>query len=484
MAGAPPAPYSIPRRPPQKPRIISLRLVDRFLRFGDFAIPLVVGILVSWVLMGEQKIIQNVVICFATSVLFAQLLARRAVYMTQAHVFSIRLVMQLLQTLVFTFVVVTAIAFLLDVPGYTRQWILWWFAASEACIFVYRLMVTISLRIAMVHGRLQRRIAVYGGEEKGASIITHLLSTEDQHYTITGFYDDRANRVPDEIDGIPRLGGVDELIAAAEAGEIDEVVLALPLSPLDRLTGILNRLAGSSVTVHFAPDPVLWQFFDRPFDHIGGAPMLRALASPIQGWAAIAKFVEDRLIALVLIIMLLPVFAVISLAIWVETGKPILFRQPRRGWNGSLFTIYKFRTMKVDNEDLAGATQATRNDPRVTRVGRILRRTSLDELPQLLNVLNGDMSLVGPRPHALGTTTEGKPFEEAVQHYMVRYRVKPGITGWAQINGWRGETDTSQKLLGRVRYDIEYIENWSFWLDLYILMITPLALIVRSKNAY
>ncbi len=175
--------------------------------------------------------------------------------------------------------------------------------------------------------------------------------------------------------------------------------------------------------------------------------------------------------------------ATISLLIRLECGGPVLFRQPRRGWNGSCS-----RSQVPHDARRAGGPRrcaaGDRDDPRVTRVGRILRRTSLDELPQLLNVLNGDMSLVGPRPHALGTQTEGKPFEEAVQHYMVRYRVKPGITGWAQINGWRGETDTSQKLLGRVRYDIEYIENWSFWLDLYILAITPLSLLVRSKNAY
>ena len=247
---------------------------------------------------------------------------------------------------------------------------------------------------------------------------------------------------------------------------------------------LLNKLASYDVTVFYAPDPVLWQFFDRPFETIGGAPMLRALASPIDGWGAVAKFVEDRVIAALLVVLVSPILAAAAAAIWLETGGPIIFRQPRRGWNNGIFSIYKFRTMRTDMADLEGATQATRHDPRVTRVGRVLRRTSIDELPQLLNVLKGDMSLVGPRPHALGTKAGGKPFEEAVANYMRRYRVKPGITGWAQVNGWRGETDTDQKLNGRVRFDIEYIENWSFWLDIYILVITPFSLLFRSRNAY
>ncbi len=281
-AGAPQPPFARPHRR----RIVSLPMVDRCLRVGDFLVPFVTGIAVSWSVMGDNQLVQHVIVCFATSVLFAQLLARRAVYVTQVHVFSIRLMMQLLQTLVFTFVVVTAVAFLIDVPGYTRDWILLWFAAAEGCMLAYRLSVTIALQMAAKRGHLQRRLAVYGGEAKGESIITHLLSTEDEHYNVVGFYDDRATRVPDEISGVRRLGGVDDLIAAAEAGEIDEIILALQLSPLDRVTGILNRLARYSGHVHFAPDPVLWQFFDRPFDHIGGAPMLRALATPVQGWAA------------------------------------------------------------------------------------------------------------------------------------------------------------------------------------------------------
>lgn len=212
--------------------------------------------------------------------------------------------------------------------------------------------------------------------------------------------------------------------------------------------------------------------------------MLRALEAPMEGWRGVAKFVQDRLLASILVVLCAPLFALIAIAIRLDSPGPVFFRQARRGLNNSVFSIFKFRTMYFNAPDAAGVGQATRNDARITRVGRFLRRTSLDELPQLLNVLQGDMSLVGPRPHPPGTKAEGILFEQAVANYMERYRVKPGITGWAQVNGWRGETETTRKLLVRVRYDIDYIEKWSVWFDLYILGITPLALIFRSQNAY
>ena len=188
-----------------------------------------------------------------------------------------------------------------------------------------------------------------------------------------------------------------------------------------------------------------------------------------------------------------PLVPVIVLAIVAETRGGVIVKLERVS-EGNVIRVYKFRSMVVDaekrNHEVVQETRdgkivhKFKNDPRVTRVGRFLRRTSIDELPQLFNVLFGDMSLVGPRPHALGTKAEGKRFDEAVENYMRRYRVKPGLTGWAQVNGWRGETDTNVKLMERVRYDIEYIENWNFWLDLYILAITPVSLVVRSRNAY
>ncbi|MEO1104080.1 MAG: undecaprenyl-phosphate glucose phosphotransferase, partial [Pseudomonadota bacterium] len=380
-------------------------------------------------------------------------------------------------------VTAAAIGFDLEIEA-PRQVLITWFLATFIGLFLMRAVAMVVVRMAMRRGHLRRRVAIYGGGPQGEALIAHLEEARDANYAVVGFYDERFDRVPNVIEGYHRRGGLTALEKAVEKGFVDEVIVALPLSAVERLNEIMSRMSRYSVTVLFAPDLAMWRFFDRPFEMVGGAPMLRALEAPIEGWAGVAKSFEDRVIGALLLVLAAPLLAAVALAIKLDSKGPIFFRQERRGWNGGTFSIYKFRSMCTDMADFAGATQTTKDDPRVTRVGRFLRRTSIDELPQLFNVLEGDMSLVGPRPHALGTRSEGKLFDEAVADYMRRYRVKPGITGWAQVNGWRGETDTHQKLLARVRYDVEYIENWTFWFDIYILAITPLSLILRSDNAY
>src|SRR5262249_13558848 len=216
----------------------------------------------------------------------------------------------------------------------------------------------------------------------------------------------------------------------------------------------------------------------RGFEAVAGIPMLAVHERPIVGWSLLLKEIEDRLFAAVLLLVLLPVFALIALAIKLDSQGPVFFRQKRYGFNNNPITIFKFRQMVASPEE-AGVPQARRNDPRVTRVGAFLRRTSLDELPQLINVLNGEMSLVGPRPHAVA---HNEQYAKVIDDYLSRHRVKPGITGWAQVNGLRGETDTPEKMRLRVQHDLFYIDNWSFWFDLKILALTPFAAI--NRNAY
>lgn len=473
-------------RPPARPEVLSLKSIDRALGFGDLASFIISGLVASRIMIGgAEGAATYAVVVLLAALVFSRMLHQGGVYRTSAHVVNLRLVRRLIPAILFTFVVITAVTFALR-PGddYSREWLLVWLLASGLAIFSYRLVLAALVQRAIRRGHLRRRVAIYGGEAQGVALIEHLQASQDEHYAVIGYYDERNRRVPDRIGRVERRGGLAELQADVEQGAIDDVIVALPLAAVDRMTEIMSRLSRYSVTVLFAPDLAMWRFFDRPFETVGGAPMLRALDSPITGWAGAAKFVEDKLLALVLVVLVSPLLLAAAVAIRLDSAGPVFFRQPRRGWNGGVFTIYKFRTMRIDLADYDGARQTTRDDPRITRVGRLLRRTSIDELPQLLNVLTGDMSLVGPRPHALGTRSEGKPFDEAVADYMRRYRVKPGITGWAQVNGWRGETDTNRKLLLRVRYDIEYIENWTFWFDLYIIAITPLSLIVRSHNAY
>jgi exopolysaccharide biosynthesis polyprenyl glycosylphosphotransferase len=212
--------------------------------------------------------------------------------------------------------------------------------------------------------------------------------------------------------------------------------------------------------------------------------MLHVFDRPISGWSWFIKMAEDYLVAIFVLVILSPLLFLIALAIKLDSRGPILFRQHRQGFNNAPIEIWKFRTMRTDSANPEGAViQATHHDPRVTRVGRFLRRLSLDELPQLVNVLRGEMSIVGPRPHAPGTRARGQLFEEAVERYAARHRVKPGITGWAQINGWRGETDTLEKIQKRVEHDLYYIDNWSIWLDLLIIVQT-IAILFRDDRAY
>jgi exopolysaccharide biosynthesis polyprenyl glycosylphosphotransferase len=211
--------------------------------------------------------------------------------------------------------------------------------------------------------------------------------------------------------------------------------------------------------------------------------MLDIAERPLKHWNALAKLIEDKVLGLLLLILFAPAMAVIALLIKLDSRGPVLFVQERFGFNNNAIRVLKFRTMYTERADLSGAQRTVRNDPRVTRVGRLLRALSLDELPQLINVVRGDMSLVGPRPHAIVMRAGGRLYDEAVATYLSRHRVKPGITGWAQINGLRGEVDTLEKARARVEHDLYYIEHWSIWLDLKILLTTAPQLLAQ-RNAY
>ena len=216
---------------------------------------------------------------------------------------------------------------------------------------------------------------------------------------------------------------------------------------------------------------------------VGGQSLLDVHGLPIMGSMAVVKRAQDLLLASLLLLVLSPVLLAVAVTVKLDSRGPVLFKQPRRGFNGRVFHIYKFRSMHAHLADVACARQTSRGDPRLTRVGAFLRRHSIDELPQLLNVLRGEMSIIGPRPHALSTRTEGLLLEDAVDSYVARYRVKPGITGWAQVNGWRGELDTREKLERRVEFDLDYAERWSLLMDLRILWRT-LRCVLRDHRAY
>jgi Undecaprenyl-phosphate glucose phosphotransferase len=265
--------------------------------------------------------------------------------------------------------------------------------------------------------------------------------------------------------------------------QVEEVVIAMPWTAAARIQRLLMLLTETAVRVSLATGPTTSDLPMQRVAIVGGVPLVQLSDRPIAGFARVIKRLEDAILAPLILLLAVPLLIIIAVAVKLDSPGPVLFCQTRTGFNGRPFTALKFRTMYVAATDVAGERQAARNDPRVTRVGAWLRKMSFDELPQLVNVLRGEMSLVGPRPHAPGTTVEGRLFQNAVSRYAARHRVKPGITGWAQVNGWRGETDLTVKLEERLRHDLHYIDHWTLWLDISILTRT-LLVPFRHRNAY
>ena len=332
------------------------------------------------------------------------------------------------------------------------------------------------------NGRLVQRIAVVGVNEFSATFLERVAAQPDT-YLVTGVYDDRQSRIPAHLQHIGVRGGVDALVLASREERIDTIVIALSLSAVDRINDILAQLSSLVVDVFLTTDIAGLRYEGAQFTAIGSNPVVSVGERPLKDWQAVKKVVFDRAVGGVLLLLAAVPLLVVAALIKLDSPGPVLFRQPRVGFDNRMFSIFKFRTMHASMTDLLADRQTTRDDPRVTRVGRWLRRLSIDELPQLLNVVQGSMSLVGPRPHAPNTKAADKLFADVVSQYAVRHRVKPGITGWAQVNGWRGETKTEDQVRSRVRFDLDYIQNWSLALDLKILVLT-LFREVHSSTAF
>jgi len=297
-------------------------------------------------------------------------------------------------------------------------------------------------------------------------------------------FDDRnADRSSDVVAGHPKLGNVDDLVAYARHARLDLIVFTIPITGEARILQMLAKLWVLPIDIRLSAHAAKLRLRPRSYSYLGSVPVLDVFDRPIADWDVVVKALFDRCVGLMMLLALSPLMLVIALAVRLTSRGPVLFRQKRHGFNNELIEVYKFRSMYVDQCDAGAAKMVTRGDPRVTPVGRFIRKTSLDELPQLFNVLKGDLSLVGPRPHALQAKAANTLYDQVVDGYFARHKVKPGITGWAQVNGWRGETDTSEKLQRRVEHDLYYIENWSVLLDLQILLTTPFALF-KTENAY
>lgn len=363
---------------------------------------------------------------------------------------------------------------------FSRGWALVWFASGGGALLLARAGSTLWVRRLKNQGTFNQRVAIFGAAAQGERFAKYVQSNPRLTITLVGFFDDRNDdRVLKAPAGLPVLGNLTTLIGMIREGLIDQVVVALPWSAEARLQQVVSRLALTPVRIRLAPDMASFIFAKRPMVLLGDLSVMTLFERPISGMDALLKRAEDLVLASIMLIVLSPVMIVAALAIRLDSPGPILFRQPREGFNNRPFQVLKFRSMYHNLGQVEKIDQAGREDPRVTRVGRLIRRTSIDELPQLFNVLLGNMSLVGPRPHAASTRAGERLFSEVVASYAARHKVKPGITGWAQVCGWRGETDTEDKLVKRLEHDLHYIENWSFGFDIYILFRTVGAIVLN-----
>ncbi len=382
---------------------------------------------------------------------------------------------------------VLAVAAFLAKSGddFSRVWFALWYASGLIIFTASRVTLARFVQRWMHSGQLERRAVIVGGGKAAEDLIRALDSQPDNDIRICGIFDDRKDgRSPPVVAGYPKLGTVAELVDFGRVARVDMLIVSLPITAESRLLDLLKRLWVLPVDIRLSAHTNKLRFRPRSYSFIGALPFFDVIDKPIADWDVVAKWLFDRVLGLLILVAALPVMALVALAIRLDSKGPVLFRQPRFGFNNELIEVFKFRSMYVDQTDAGAAKLVTKDDPRVTRVGRFIRKTSLDELPQLFNVaLKGNLSLVGPRPHAVQAKAENRLYDDVVDGYFARHRVKPGITGWAQVSGWRGETDTREKIERRVEHDLYYIENWSVLFDLYILAITPFRLF-KSGNAY
>ncbi len=367
----------------------------------------------------------------------------------------------------------------------SRFWLIAWYMLGFNALAVARFGFASAVERLAASGRFQKRVVVVGGGELARELIRDLGKADPAEVKLIGVFDDRNDtRSPSTLEGFAKLGNVDDLVEFARTTRVDLAVFSLPITAEQRILQMLRKLWVLPIDVRLAAHANRLRFRPRSYSYVGATPMLDVFDKPLGDRDVLVKMAFDRIVGLLALVALSPVLLLAALAVRLDSKGPILFKQKRYGFNNELVEVYKFRSMYIDKLDATASRLVTRDDPRVTRVGRLIRKTSIDELPQLFNVVvKGDLSLVGPRPHAVHAKAADRKYDEVVDGYFARHRVKPGITGWAQIHGWRGETDTPEKIQGRVDCDLYYIENWSLWLDLYILASTPFSLL-KTKNAY
>lgn len=367
-------------------------------------------------------------------------------------------------------VALLVLAFFAKVSGdYSRLVMGSWMVGAMALLSTWRLMFRLFLREIRLRGYNTRRVAIVGVNEAAVEMRKQIDRSPELGYQFWGFFDDRCDeRIMSEYDDVELMGTINQLIELTQSGRFEVIFIALPLKAQARIAEILEKCGDTTASVHLIPDFFTFNLLHARLSEVGNMQTLSVYDSPIFGINDVLKRMFDIVFSLlVLAAISLPMLAIAGAVKFTSKG-PVIFKQVRYGLDGRRIEVWKFRSMTtMDNGDKV--VQAKKGDARITPVGEFIRKTSLDELPQFINVLQGSMSVVGPRPHAVAHNEE---YRKLIPYYMLRHKVKPGITGWAQINGYRGETDTLDKMEGRIEYDLDYIRNWSLWMDVKIVFLT------------
>ncbi|MBI69382.1 MAG: undecaprenyl-phosphate glucose phosphotransferase [Phycisphaerae bacterium] len=405
--------------------------------------------------------------CGAMASFFAFSIAGPSIFSRGVKFFP--LLCQTITGVLFLFAIIVGCLFILkQSQTFSRWWFFWWFSTSIFCLMSERTTLILILNMLRKRGFNQKRVVIVGAGRLGQSLATHINDAPWPSFQVSSFFDQR-KRNNSKSNEIPVNNDFDLLNAYIEEQQIDEVWIALPLKAEELIEKVVNNLLETTATVRFLPDTFSLRLFRHHITEIYGFPMLDLSSPKMTGIDKILKTALDYFVSTVALLFLSPLLLFIAIAIKITSRGPVLFKQNRLGWDGKSFKVYKFRTMYMHKEEGGAITQATANDSRITPIGRLLRKTSCDELPQFFNVIQGRMSVVGPRPHVL---EHNDSYRREVRHYMRRHKMKPGITGLAQVQGWRGETDTSHKIKKRIQHDLFYIENWSIGFDLKIILLT------------
>ena len=374
------------------------------------------------------------------------------------------------------------LVFLGNVSGlayhYEEKVVLSWFVATPFVLLVSHLAVR-KVSIDPAQDSEVRSVVIIGANDVGLKFARTIERYPNLFMSVRGFFDDRTDkRRPDGIK-YPVLGNMDDVAAFVREHQTKMIFISQPISAQPRIRKLLDDLQDTTASVYFLPDIYVFDLMQARFDNVGGMPVIAITETPFTGFNSMIKRASDLVLATLILIMLLPLMLIIAMLVKLSSPGPVIFSQRRYGLYGEQIFVYKFRSMSVA-EDGDKVVQAKKNDSRVTPVGAILRKSSLDELPQFINVLQGRMSIVGPRPHAVA---HNEQYRKLIKGYMLRHKAKPGITGWAQVNGLRGETETLDKMEARIRYDLDYLRNWSVWLDLWIIVRT-VKVVLQRQNAH